>query len=150
MGAAGTAAAADSHSAMQFTGTGAQVYICSGSGDHFAWTLKAPDATLTDASKKAVGKHFAGPTWRANDGSSVVGEAVANSPSPRRGAIPWLVLRAKSHSGSGIMADVAYVVRANTRGGVAPASGCDAAHSGSEKRAPYSAQYLFFPGSPQK
>jgi hypothetical protein len=85
---------------MEFTGTGAQVYVCSATGGNFAWTLKAPDATLTDANKKVVGKRFAGPTWQAADGSSVVGEVVANSPAPRPGAIPWLVLHAKSHDGS--------------------------------------------------
>lgn len=150
IGAAGAAAAADNDSAMQFAGAGAQVYTCSGSAGRFAWTLKAPDATLSNAAKKAVGRHFAGPTWQAQDGSSVVGEAIASSPSPRPGAIPWLVLRAKSHSGSGLMANVAYIVRANTRGGIAPFSGCEAADSGSEKRVPYSADYLFFRASPQK
>ncbi len=148
-GATGSAVAAETHSAMRFTGTGAQVYVCSGSGDQFAWTLKAPDATLTDAHKKVVGKHFAGPTWQAQDGSSVVGEAIVTSPSPAAGAIPWLVLHAKSHSGSCMMSDVAYIVRTNTKGGVAPTSGCDSSHSGAEKRVSYSATYLFLPGASQ-
>ena len=144
LGAAGSAFAATGPS-MQFTGTGDQVYVCSASGTQFAWTLKAPDATLTDGTK-VVGKHFAGPTWQAEDGSSVVGEVIVNSPSPAPNSIPWLVLHAKSHAGAGMMADVAYVVRTNTEGGVAPASGCDAAHSGAETRVHYSATYLFFRG----
>jgi hypothetical protein len=130
---------------MQFTGTGDQVYVCSASGTQFTWTFKAPDATLTE-DDKVVGKHFAGPTWQADDGSSVVGEVIATSPSPLPDAVPWLVLRAKSHAGSGMMADVAYVVRTNTQGGAAPASGCDAAHATEEKRVHYSATYLFFRG----
>jgi len=146
VGAAASASAADTAS-MQFTGTGDQVYVCGANGAQFAWTLKAPDAVLTDSNKKVVGKHYAGPTWEAQDGSSVVGEAIANSPSPLPSTIPWLVLRAKSHAGAGTMADVAYVVRTNTEGGVAPASGCDATHLAAEQRVHYSATYLFFRGA---
>ena len=143
----GTAGSAFADTAsMQLTGTGDQVYTCSANGTQFTWTLKAPDAVLTDAKGAMVGKHYAGPTWEAQDGSSVVGEAIANSPSPLSNAIPWLVLRAKSHAGSGMMADVAYVVRTNTEGGVAPTSGCDATHVSAEQRVHYTATYLFFRG----
>ena len=55
LGAAGSAFAADTGPSMQFTGTGDQVYICSASGTQFAWTLKAPDAILTEG-KDVVGK----------------------------------------------------------------------------------------------
>jgi hypothetical protein len=131
---------------MQLTGTGDQVYTCTANGTQFAWTLKGPDAVLTDAKGALVGKHFAGPTWQAQDGSSVVGEAIATSPSPLPNTIPWLVLRAKSRAGSGMMADVAYVVRTNTEGGAAPTTGCDAAHIAAEQRVHYTATYLFFQG----
>jgi hypothetical protein len=76
----------------------------------------------------------------------VVGEPLNASPSPDAGAIPWLVLHAKSHAGSGAMATVQYIVRERTEGGMAPTSGCDAGHAGSEVRVPYSAVYLFFQG----
>ena len=36
-----------------------------------AWTLKAPDAQLIDKKGKPFGKHFAGPSWQASDGSSI-------------------------------------------------------------------------------
>jgi Protein of unknown function (DUF3455) len=149
-GVGASTALAANESAMRYNGNGAQVYVCSATSGKFAWTLKAPDAKLTDENPKQTIKHFAGPTWQAMDGSSVVGEAVATSPSPRLGAIPWLVLRAKSHSGSGMLSDVAYIVRTDTRGGVAPRSGCDQAHSASERRVSYSATYLFFPAEVQK
>jgi hypothetical protein len=145
LGAAGSALA-DTGPSMQFTGTGDQVYTCTASGAQFAWTLKGPDATLTDDKGTVVGKHFTGPTWQAQDGSSVVGVAIATSPSPVPNSIPWLVLQAKSHAGAGTMADVAYVVRTNTQGGVAPTSGCDATHVADETRVHYSATYLFFRG----
>lgn len=132
--------------AIEAFAKGVQIYTCKASGSAYAWSLKAPDASLTDAKGRPVAKHFAGPTWQASDGSAVVGTPVNVSPSPDAGSIPWLVLEAKSHSGSGEMAGVHYIVRTRTEGGVAPGTGCDASHAGSEVRVPYSAVYLFFRG----
>ncbi len=132
--------------AFEAFGKGVQIYACKASGGTYAWVLKAPDATLADARGKAIGKHFAGPSWQASDGSTVVGEPLNVSPSPDAGAVPWLVLHAKSHAGNGAMATVQYIVRERTEGGMAPASACDAGHAGSEVRVPYSAVYLFFRG----
>jgi hypothetical protein len=132
--------------AIEAFAKGVQIYTCKASGDTYAWSLKAPDASLHDSKGKLIGKHFAGPSWQATDGSIVVGELLNASPSPTPGAVAWLVLRAKSHNGSGIMADVAYIVRMQTEGGVAPTGGCDASHVGTDVRVPYSAIYLFFRG----
>jgi hypothetical protein len=132
--------------AIEAFGKGVQIYSCKATNGVYAWSLKAPDASLLDAKGQAIGKHFAGPSWQANDGSIVVGEALNASPSPDAGAIPWLVLHAKSHSGAGIMSTVQYIVRTRTEGGVAPSSGCDAAHVGHEVRVPYNAVYQFFRG----
>ena len=52
---------------------GDQIYTCKGDGAQFTWTLKAPDAQLFDKDGKPFGKHFAGPSWEANDGSRVTG-----------------------------------------------------------------------------
>lgn len=131
-------------STLVLTGTGAQVYGCTQQGGAYAWQLKAPDAVLTDSAGRRVGRHFAGPSWQAADGSTVVGEALVASPAPRPGAVPWLVIRAKSHAGDGVFAGVAYIVRSMTAGGAAPAAGCDAAHAGAEVRVDYSATYTFF------
>ena len=133
-------------SATEAVGKGVQIYTCKASNGGYAWSLKAPDARLEDAQGHVIGKHFAGPSWQASDGSTVVAAPLNVSPSPDAGAIAWLVLQAKSHSGSGAMADVQYVVRTRTEGGVAPATGCDASHAGAEVRIPYSAIYLFFRG----
>jgi hypothetical protein len=130
--------------AIEAVGKGVQIYTCKASNGAYAWSLKAPDATLTDAKGNLIGKHFAGPSWQASDGSTVVGEPVSVSPSPDAGAIAWLVLHAKSHSGNGEMATVQYIVRTRTEGGVAPATGCDAAHANNEIRVPYNAIYVFF------
>ncbi len=76
----------------------------------------------------------------------VRGEALVTSPSPQPGSIPWLVLAGKVHTGDGLFASVAYIVRSATQGGLAPATGCDEGHKGSETRVDYSATYTFFPG----
>jgi hypothetical protein len=123
---------------------GHQVYICKADAAQFTWTLKAPDAQLFDENGKPFGKHFAGPSWEANDGSRVAGKAVANAPSPDPNSIPWLLVNVIAHEGNGVLSRATTIQRLNTKGGKAPASGCDAAHVGQEARAPYSADYLFF------
>ena len=126
------------------TGKGVQIYGCVETTGTLAWSLKRPRAVLFDTAGKQVGHHFAGPTWQANDGSSVVGEAVATARSPRSDAVPWLVLRAKSNSGDGVFAHVTYIVRSLTSGGVAPSQGCDKGHLGGEAEVAYIASYTFF------
>jgi hypothetical protein len=123
---------------------GDQIYTCKADGAQFTWTLDAPDAQLFGKSGKPFGKHFAGPSWEANDGGRVMGKAVANAPSPDSESIPWLLVSVVSHNGEGVLARVTSIQRVNTKGGKAPASGCDAAHVGQEARVPYSADYVFF------
>jgi hypothetical protein len=129
---------------LQVHAKGDQVYTCAGAEGKFAWTLKAPDAQLFDKSGKPFGKHFAGPSWEASDGSRVMGKAVANAPSPNGDSVPWLLLTVVSRSGEGALAQVTSIQRINTKGGKAPASGCDATHDGAEARAAYTADYVFF------
>jgi hypothetical protein len=129
---------------LQVHAKGDQVYICKSDAGQFAWTLKAPDAQLFDKNGKPFGKHFAGPSWEANDGSRVIGKAVANSASPDANSIPWLLVTILTHDGSGVLSRVTSVQRVNTKGGKAPASGCDASHVGQELRVAYSADYLFY------
>jgi Protein of unknown function (DUF3455) len=129
---------------LQVHAKGDQVYICKEGVTQFAWTLKAPDAQLFDKDGKPFGKHFAGPSWEASDGSRVTGKAVANAPSPDADSIPWLLVNIVGHDGSGVLSRATTIQRINTKGGKAPASGCDASHAGQEVRVPYSADYLFY------
>jgi hypothetical protein len=122
---------------------GDQIYACKSDAAQFTWTLKAPDAQLFDKDGKPFGKHFEGPSWEANDGSRVTGKAVANTPSPDADSIPRLLVNVISHDGSGVLSRVTTILRLNTKGGKAPATGCDASHLGQE-RVPYSADYLFY------
>jgi len=129
---------------LQVRAKGDQVYTCKEDIDRYAWMLKAPDAQLFDKDGKPFGKHYAGPSWEANDGSKIVGKAAANAPSPDANSIPWLLVTVVSRSGEGSLARVTSIQRLNTKGGKAPASGCDEAHTAQEIRVPYSADYLFF------
>jgi len=129
---------------LQVHAKGDQIYTCKADGAQFTWTLKAPDAQLIDKNGKPFGKHFAGPSWEAGDGSRVTGKAVANAPSPDPDSIPWLLVNIVSHDGNGVLSRATSIQRLNTKGGKAPATGCDAAHAGQELRVPYTADYLFY------
>jgi FtsP/CotA-like multicopper oxidase with cupredoxin domain len=123
---------------------GDQIYTCKSESSQSGWTLKAPDAQLFDKNEESFGKHFAGPSWEANDGSRVTGKVVANSPSPDPDSIPWLLLTIVSHDGTGVLSRTKSIQRLNTKGGKAPASRCDAARADEEVRVTYSADYLFY------
>jgi hypothetical protein len=132
-------------------GTGVQIYTCLAGKDdptQFAWSFKAPEADLVDGAGKKIAKHYAGPTWEANDGSKVVGEVVARDDGPDREAIPWLLLSAKSTTGTGLFSKTQFIQRLRTAGGKAPAEGCDQSHAGAESRIAYSADYLFYSAKP--
>jgi hypothetical protein len=128
---------------IELAADGVQIYACEAKGQGFEWVFKAPEANLFDPQGRQVGTHFAGPTWKTGDGV-VVGEGVARADAPAASAIPWLLLRSKSHEGSGILSTVAFIRRADTRGGIAPTAGCDAAHRGEQARIRYSALYQFY------
>lgn len=133
---------------LQVHASGSQIYMCQASGHQkYSWTLKAPEAQLTDANGKNVGIHSAGPTWKHNDGSEVVAKMLHRVDAPEAGSIPWLLLTATEHSGNGILSRVTTIQRINTRGGQ-PSGDCDESHRGTEIKVPYSADYYFYaPGS---
>jgi Protein of unknown function (DUF3455) len=123
---------------------GVQIYACEAKDNGFKWMFEGPEASLFDEHGRQEGTHFGGPTWKLDDGSLVVGKVVAKADAPEPGAIPWLLLRATSHEGSGRLSTVAFIQRANTKGGAAPAAGCDASHLPEQARMRYSAEYQFF------
>ncbi|MGB7438718.1 MAG: DUF3455 domain-containing protein [Candidatus Acidiferrum sp.] len=125
-------------------GKGDQIYTCKEGVTRLGWELKAPDAQLFFTDDKPFGKHYAGPTWEANDGSRVAGKAIATVPSTDPDSIPWLLIQIVSHEGTGVLSRATSVQRIRTKGGKAPASGCDSANAGKEIRVPYTADYLFY------
>ena len=132
---------------LQTHATGDQIYACKPGPDpdqKLAWILKAPDAQLFDAQNKVIAKHYAGPTWKHNDGSEVVGKVAARLDSPDANSIPWLLLTAATHAGDGAFSKVTFIQRVNTKGGQPPQSGCDDSHRNAETKSAYSADYYFY------
>ena len=132
---------------LKALGRGVQIYACRATATdpgQFEWSFKAPEADLTNKKGKKIGKHYGGPTWEANDGSKVVGDVLKKADAPRPGAVPWLLLKAKTNEGAGTFARVTYIQRVDTDGGLAPACGCDQAHVKTEVRVPYTANYYFY------
>jgi hypothetical protein len=122
---------------------GVQIYSCNG----VVWSFVAPRANLYNKHGKLIITHFAGPTWEAKDGSTVVGRAEASiTVDPT--AIPWLRLAAASTAagpdGDRLVATT-YVQRIATTGGLAPpAAECNATTAGTVAEVPYTADYYFW------
>src|SRR5580693_3218900 len=70
---------------LKALGKGTQVYVCkasSGDANRFDWVLARPDAGLCDEGGARIGKHFAGPSWEATDGSRVTGQVLERANAP--------------------------------------------------------------------
>lgn len=134
--------------AFSYDAVGVQIYACQATTTTtYGWVFKGPEATLYNNGGNVAGTHYAsptGPTWEANDGTSVVGAKVsAFTVDPT--SIPWLLLTAISHSGEdGRMSKVSYIQRLDTTGGLAPTTGCDATSVGETARVDYTATYYFY------
>lgn len=123
---------------------GVQVYECrakSGGAGFPEWVFVAPEARLVDSNGVLVGRHYAGPTWEAGDGSKVEGVVTAKVDAPTPGAIAWLLLSTHSTGKPGLFAKVTTIQRVATVGGAMPATGCGTATVGQQVRVPYQAQY---------
>jgi hypothetical protein len=134
----------DATLAASYPAKGVQIYVCAApaAGGDPVWTLKAPHAVLFDGPEAAV-IHFGGPSWQALDGSLVTATRTAGA-TPNATAIPWLLLQVATHVGPGLFADATWIQRLQTTGGLAPTTGCDAAHVNAQVLAPYSADYFFY------
>ncbi|WP_245821991.1 DUF3455 domain-containing protein [Lentzea waywayandensis] len=121
----------------RFYAKGVQTYTCTAG----AWKGLEPAATLADRLGRAVGLHSRGPIWVSTvDGSAVEAAPVDGARNEVPGAVPELLLKAKSTRGAGTFAGVSYVQRLNTKGGVAPAGGCT---EGAQTSVRYEALYTF-------
>jgi hypothetical protein len=132
---------------MRALGKGVQIYQCEAAAadpNKFEWTFSAPEADLMNDAGEKIGKHYAGPIWEALDGSKVVGEVQQRADAPKSGAVPWLLLKAKSNAGAGTFQSVTYIQRVDTEGGKAPTEGCDKNHLNAVVRVNYQADYYFY------
>ena len=128
--------------------TGVQNYACSEGKSGLEWTFKGPQAELADEGGQPLGKHYAGPTWEALDGSKVVGRPLSSVVSESAEAIPQLLLVATQNSGSGVFANVKNIQRLLTTGGLAPKEPCQADQLGRLVQSPYKAVYYFYGDAP--
>lgn len=127
--------------------SGSQIYTCERTDSAaYAWRLKAPDAELRDAQGTLIGRHYAGPTWKHSDGSAVTGKVAAKVDAPNgANSVPWLLLTATGHAGSGAFSRVTSIQRIHTNGGQPPADAdCSALKQGSETKSAYTADYYFY------
>jgi hypothetical protein len=130
---------------LQAKGDGVQIYVCTDAHDALKWVLKAPDAKLLDAAGNTIGRHFAGPTWSLVDDSQVQGKVIAGQQAPDEISVDWLLLGAKPGTGTGKLAEVKFIRRTETRGGLAPKSGCQSSDdAGKLVQIPYTATYTFY------
>ncbi|MFJ6163480.1 DUF3455 domain-containing protein [Micromonospora orduensis] len=114
---------------------GTQTYTCAGGVFTGA---SVPEAQLIGTGGRV--HHFKGPSWQSQrDNSSITAKKTAESPRP--GTIPELLLTVDSHSGAGVLGNVAYISRLLTSGGVAPAGACT---DGATAAVPYGAVYVFW------
>ena len=118
---------------------GVQIYACAAG----AWSFVAPRADLYDDHGKLIVSHFAGPSWQAKDGSTVVG-TLLNKVTVDPTAIPWLLLEATSTT-HGRLEHTKHIQRVNTTGGLAPAAAtCTPELVGVVQEVPYTADYYFW------
>lgn len=141
----GLAVGANEKLKLRLGAEGVQIYTCTAptATTGYAWVFKAPEANLFDERARFAGSHFLGPTWQYKDGSKITGVVKARATVDAT-AIPWLLLTATSTGLPGKLAEVTSIQRVSTSGGLAPATGCDAAHVGAEARVPYTADYYFY------
>src|SRR5271166_7115790 len=131
---------------LQVHASGSQIYVCqTGTDGKLAWTLKAPEAELRDQQGALIGRHYAGPAWKLDDGSEVTGKPVARVDSPDPDSVPWVLVSVTGHSGEGALSRVTTIQRIHTKSGTPPpAADCDASKQNLEVKSSYTADYYFY------
>jgi hypothetical protein len=154
---------------------GTQNYMClPAANGTVAFKLFTPEATLLNDDQNQIITHFFSPnpnepntdptlaaigkiraTWQYKDGSSVWAATLlptdisTDSQFVADGAVAWLRLTGVGGSigpdGGDTLANVSFVQRLNTQGGLAPKTGCaTTADIGHEAFVPYTADYFFW------
>jgi hypothetical protein len=133
--------------AMVVPARGVQIYECRAKKDAagaYEWAFVAPEAELFDMRGNLIGRHFAGPTWQAIDGSKVTGKVASRVDAPDARSIPWLLLTTTNAGPAGSFSGVTGIQRVNTVGGIAPAKPCTGEMLGQQAGVHYTADYRFF------
>lgn len=134
--------------AYETTAVGFLNYECRAntpSGWPMGWTLVSPGATLYDREGRVVGNFLSPPqTFTMSDGSSVTGEHIDLSPVVGEIHIPLQLLKGTPGAAPGILQNVTYIQRVNTKNGQDFVSACTAAEVGQKVSRPYQADYIFW------
>jgi Protein of unknown function (DUF3455) len=142
-------------------GVGTQNYACQPTGPlgRVGWVLFTPEATLFDDAGQQLTSHFFSPnpiegtvvraTWEDSRDSSTVWAAATASATVDSNAIAWVLLRVVGTrvgpTGGDALSGTTFIQRLNTRGGLAPATGCDSLSDvGHKAFVPYTADYFFY------
>ncbi|CAB5673809.1 Protein of uncharacterised function (DUF3455) [Delftia tsuruhatensis] len=133
--------------ALETVGIGQITYECRTRKDQpmeQEWAFVGPDARLTDRQGRIVGRYFGPPaTWVHQDGSKVTATQVAVAPASA-GNIALQLVKAEPSSGMGALQGVTYIQRVATRGGVPPATPCNASNLGAKQVVQYQADYIIW------
>jgi hypothetical protein len=143
-------------------GVGTQNYVCQPAAllGRVAWTLFTPQATLFSDQNEQLITHFFSPnpdepgvlgrvTWQDSaDTSTVWARAIAVA-TVDPSAIPWVKLEVVGArlgpTGGNTLSGTTFIQRVHTRGGLAPATGCDRLNDvGRKAFVPYTADYFFY------
>jgi hypothetical protein len=117
--------------------TGTQNYTCNDAGTGYG--TSTPEAELIGTGGRI--HHFGGPSWQSERDGSLVTAIKVKDYSPLTSAIPELLLKVATHTGSGILTGADYINRLHTSGGLVPTGTCLAK---STVAVPYKAIYVFW------
>ena len=153
---------------------GTQNYVCVPSGTSVRFVLFTPQATLFDEAGEQLTTHYFGPNpaepnmdpkvtsaytiraaWQDSKDSSTVwgkvnpGNSSSDPSYVEPGAIPWLLVtiagRQDGPSGGDRLSVTTFIQRLNTRGGLAPSTGCTSLGDlGNTAFVPYTTDYYFY------
>lgn len=109
------------------------------------WVLVSPSAELFDRAGQRVGSYSGPPaTWTLTDGSSVVGAQLAVAPVVGAIHLPLQLSKGTPGAASGMLQNVTYIQRVNTKNGLDFVSACTSAEVGAKVTRPYQADYIFW------
>jgi len=131
--------------AFVLTAQGAQLFECkpNEAGDSYAWKFVSSDVQLFDGARSVATQTSPTQMESTADRTSVVASPLS-SQDAGSGNLPWASFSAQATGDTGLFAGVTRILRVNTRGGVAPADGCDAGHTGTSTRVPFAADYYLY------
>jgi len=142
--------------------TGTQNYECQPTAilGRVAWTLFTPQATLFGEVGEQLTTHFFSPnpdeggivvraTWQDSTDTSSIWAKATGTATVDPAAVAWVRLEVvgarKGPNGGDTLSRSTFVQRVNTKGGVAPPTGCDQLKDAGQKAfVPYTADYVFF------